>query len=274
MNHMDYILHPIPLSDINRPIYYMVRSFFLHLVGGLPHDDLYEEWERVKVEATFGDYLVFPSADLSVSYDCETLKREVIILKNCSIIHKDYTDVPREAYLFGKEDSYAKTTYEPHEEYYYIDIDPVTNEYVARKEIDTFEWKVPTFFNNTVQFKRALKEMIATMDKVGLKDGYWSDRLQSAINMLEAKVNELHILHNAGLYDFNILERILANTCRDELLWRSAFDDYIFQVKVFAMYVLNNMNWGMNGTEFGEDPEQSDMIDELEKERKRRSNML
>ena len=63
MNHMDYILHPIPLSDINRPIYYMVRSFFLHLVGGLPHDDLYEEWEGVKVEATFGDYLVFPSAD-------------------------------------------------------------------------------------------------------------------------------------------------------------------------------------------------------------------
>ena len=79
MNHMDYILHPIPLSDINRPIYYMVRSFFLHLVGGLPHDDLYEEWEGVKVEATFGDYLVFPSADLSVSYDRETLKREVIM---------------------------------------------------------------------------------------------------------------------------------------------------------------------------------------------------
>lgn len=271
---MNYELYPLLSSDINYPIYYMVRYFFSakHRLY-LPPCELEEEFKKVNNGKGIGLSLTFPSEDYSVSYDYYTLQKEVILLKDCTIKHKDDSDVPYEAYLFGDEEKYIKTSYEPHEEHYYIDINPDTNNYWVVKEKDTFEWCIPEFFDNTVQFRRALEKICGLLMDMETDGGNWTSRLKTTIKMLDNRVNELHILHNAGLYDFHILERNLVNYCLDESRWRFAFNDYVSQLKVFAMYALNNLGWSMHGSGFGDDPESLGVIEMLEPERNRRKTM-
>ena len=196
------------------------------------------------------------------------------MLKDCSIIHEDDSEVPPEAYFLDEVDLYIKTTYEPHEEHYYIDVNPANNEYRVVKERDTFEWNGgPQFFDNTVQLRRALEKMYSLLIEIEPEGGSWTIRMKTSIEMVDNKVNELHILHNAGLYDFHVLERNLVNHSLDEAKWRLAFNDYVSQLKVFAMYSLNNLGWSMHGSGYGDDPESPRVVEMLEQERNRRKAM-
>lgn len=275
---MNYELFPIPSSDINYPIYYMVRSFFSqsHYLN-LPPSEFEKEWEGVEIEkgSNFCFFLTFPSEDYSISYDRLTLQREIIILKDCTIIHKDDVDVPFEAYLFGDEEKYLKTTYEPHLEHYYVDFDPISKKNCIVKVRDAFELKnYPEFFNNTIYLRNALDKMFYLLKGMEPESGDWTRRIETTIKMVDNKVNELHILHNAGLYDFQILERNLENNCMDESKWRYVFNDYVSQLKVFAMYALNKLGWSMHSSGYGKDPESLEVAEMLETERTRRMAMI
>ena len=269
---MNYELFPIPSSDINYPIYYMVRRFFsLSHYLSLSPGEFEKEWEGVEIEKDSSLFLTFPSEDYSISYDPLTLQKEVIILKNCPIIHRDDFDVPFEAYLYGDEEKYIKTTYEPHVEHYYVDFDSINKKNCIVKVRDAFELKnYPEFFNNTIYLRNALDKMFYLLKEMEPERGSWTRRMETTMKMVDNKVNELHILHNAGLYDFHILERNLSNHCMDESKWRLEFNDYVSQIKVFAMYALNNLGWNMHGSGYGNDPESPEAINMIERERERR----
>lgn len=246
---MNYELYPISSSYINYPIYYMVRYFFSikHFLC-LPSCEFDKEWRKVEIGNGIGLSLTFPSDDYSVSYDGFTLQKEVIILNDCTNTHN---------------------------EHYYIDINPDTNNYCVVNERDTFaRHGRPQFFNNTVQFRRELEKMYSLLKEMEQGGNCWTQRLKTVIKMLDEKVNELHILHNAGLYDFHILERNLVNQSLDESKWRLAFNDYVSQLKVFAMYSLNNLGWSMHSSGAGDDLENPEAIHMIEREYKRRRKMM
>ena len=169
---MDYELYPIPLSDINRPVYYMLKSFLVHKIGSIPPDMLEEEWTRLKVDATFGHHLLFPSEDFSQPYDSDTLKREVIIVRNCSIIHQ-YVNGELQERPYEWDDEYdddenlkVETSYEPHEEHYYIDIDPDTGRYRLVKKSDAFVFNPTPFYHyNAEQLMQSIDNLLSVVKR-------------------------------------------------------------------------------------------------------------
>ena len=245
---MDYKLYSIPLCDINRPIYYMMKSFLVHKIGSMPADNLEEEWSHLKVEASVGYRISFPTVDLSQPYDSETMEREVIIFRER----------------------------EKHVDHYYIDVDPATCQYRLVEETDRFSY-IPTRFYlyNVKQMMQAIDNLLPLLKEAQLKEGEWLERLQTTRAMLKGRVNELHILHNGGLYDYHVLGQLLSksNLCGER--WYKPFSDYVSQLKVFAMYAVN-LDWNSQGSLkcLDNDMEVPSYINDIwEKERLRRKNM-
>ena len=251
---MDYKLYPIPLSDINRPIYYMVKSFMSYKIGEMPKDELDEEWQRLRVKVVSNDYkLSFPSYDLSEPYDTEGLQQEVIILKD-DTLPPPTTNWPDDN---DDDEFYSGNSYEPVERqhlHYYIDIAPETNQYRLNRRrfyCGTAQIPKPIYFNNTPQFRQALSNMMEILWKAGIRATDWLERIKTAHQMLEEHVNELHILHNAGLYDFHVLKRILASSFLEEKTWKSQYNIYVGSLKIFAMHAANNLSWNNYSCEHG-----------------------
>ena len=76
---MIYQLYPIPLCDVNLPVYYMVKSYYYRSLMYKSEDNLEEEWKRLRLDCMRYDFLLFPSVDDSQEYDADTLTREVIM---------------------------------------------------------------------------------------------------------------------------------------------------------------------------------------------------
>ena len=250
---MDYELYPIPLSDINRPVYYMLKSFLEHKIGSIPPDMLEEEWTKLKVDATFGHHLLFPSEDFSQPYDSDTLKREVIIIRNCSItrqyVNGELQEKPYEwdDEYDDEEDLKVETQYEPHEEHFYIDIDPDTGKYRLVKKSDTFVFNPTPFFHyNAEQLIQSIDNLLSVVKRARLTTGNWEQRLNTTRLMVGARVNELHILHNGGLFDYNLLGCLLDNSSLYKQQWLPRFNEYVSQLKVFAMFAAN-LSWSNQG---------------------------
>lgn len=263
----DYQLFPIPIGDINRPVYYMVKSLVYGCAGHAPADnsDLEAEWFRLKVNTWIRDYLVFPSEDSSQRYDSDTLQQEVIILRDCtkrqreSITPESTSSTPEDTEdwddpdigIFGIDfsqydtDEYEEVKYivEPHEEHYYIDVSPDTGDYRLVKKTDTFDFQPdPQFPANTPQLIEAIDQLLPVLQETAPTTSRWAERLATTRDMLNALANELHILHNGGLYDWHVLERLLSEANDDIFYWHPLLSEYVRQLKRFAMYAVR-LDW-------------------------------
>ena len=214
---MIYQLYPIPLCDVNLPVYYMVKSYFYSRTLEKTADNLEEEWQRLKVNHTsFPDYLLFPSADHHQEYDADTLSREVIILKDRS------KKIPREdPKPYNPDDDIGIygidfSQYEPEN----VDIEPHETHYY----IDTGKLLI-----------QSINKLLPVVQEARLGQGQWEERLKTTRSMVKARANALHILHNGGLYDIHSLEHLLSHSIISVADWRPLLDEYTKNLKILAM---------------------------------------
>ena len=241
---MIYQLYPIPLCDVNLPVYYMVKSYFYSRTLEKTADNLEEEWQRLKVNRTScPDYLLFPSADHHQEYDADTLSREVIILKDRS------KKIPREDTkpynpdddigIYGIDFSQYEpenVDIEPHETHYYIDTDPTTGKLrlVERSDLFAFHNFWPTHEHGKLLIQ-SINKLLPVVQEARLGQGQWEERLKTTRSMVKARANALHILHNGGLYDRHSLEHLLSHSIISVADWRPFLDEYTKNLKILAM---------------------------------------
>ena len=275
---MDYKLYPIPLKDINRPVYYMVKTALGQKFKILPEGSLQEEWLQLHEDIGKGD-LVFPSADYTQTYDSKTLKLEVIIVtsqsESFSYITVDgkripYKPVPKvkkeEEYespfysgWVGYDDDDEEIEEEPgpkvewetvyHETHYSIGVNPKTGRYQVVTSTDDFTYypPYPRPRYNWEEVVEAIDRLLPVVAGAYLSRGKWAERLEVTRNMLVEKANELHILHNGGLYDNHVLARLLADSVLQPDVWQPLFKEYVESLKRFAMCAVT-LPWGSDSS--------------------------
>lgn len=250
---MNYQLYPIPLCDVNLPVYYMVKSYFYGRALNKSADNLETEWQSLQVNCTRYDYLLFPSADDSQAYDADTLMREVIILKDRHKIIPRKNPKPRDTNydpdasigIYGidfsqyedDEDEYALNDIEPHETHYYIDTDPITGKLCLVEQSDLFIFRRDGITHEyDTLLKRSINKLFPVVQEARLGQGQWEQRLKTTLSMVQPRANALHILHNGGLYDIHTLEQQLSHSTISSTIWRPLLDEYTKHLKLFAMH--------------------------------------
>ena len=239
---MDYTLYPIKNADVNWPLYYMV-SHFLKLRYELDEvrgndvgiermlQSLYEDVRQEKRNCHY--CLVFPFDDLTVSYNEAMLEQEAIILKCFSPIEH-----PDPQYI-GDDENF--TYEEVPMEYFHFEGNG------KRMELKHFYTDLLSQFPNCVfngdAFLEAVNRLLAFLREKQLTELVWYSRLQTVAAMLDGNANELHILHNAGLFDHQTLWPQLEQLGVPKAEIEKVKEPYLTQLHRYAMFVLNELDW-------------------------------
>lgn len=241
----EYTLFPIKKNDVDWPLYRMVTCFLKYRYGinEIPYDDLFESLcDDKKREHREIEYLfVFPSEELTLAYTEDILDQDAIILKYFFPI--DWSDV----YLDSDGDDDSMIEIVPME-YFYQEGNGSLELQHAQTEIPS---KMPCIRYNGDSFMVALGRVLAFLHDRNLTATPWFERLQTVKLMFEGQANELHILHNAGLFDHATLWSWLNDQgiSRDDVEVIKAL--YVSELKKYAMFVLNELDWD-TGTTVGE----------------------
>lgn len=248
----DYTLYPIDKSDVDWPLYHLVAHFIknrYHLDGitdGDGQTELFKPFDddaRQEDKRPFSYELVFPHEELTVSYSDEILDQEVVVLKNYVPIK--YVEMPN----FNDPDDDGERYRDIPMEYFCYSNDGhgLTLKHVHTKTPSAF----PDFVYNGDLFAKAVVSLLNFLRKYNLTDFSWYERLQTVLQMLDGNANELHILHNAGFFDLKGLWNWLQDYGIPKLDIVKAREKYLAQLKRYAMFVLNELNWE-KGTPIGE----------------------
>lgn len=248
----DYTLYPIDKSDADWPLYHLVAHFIknrYHLDGitdGDGQTELFKPFDddaRQEDKRPFSYELVFPHEELTVSYSDEILDQEVVVLKNYVPIK--YVEMPN----FNDPDDDGERYRDIPMEYFCYSNDGhgLTLKHVHTKTPSAF----PDFVYNGDLFAKAVVSLLNFLRKYNLTDFSWYERLQTVLQMLDGNANELHILHNAGFFDLKGLWNWLQDYGIPKLDIVKAREKYLAQLKRYAMFVLNELNWE-KGTPIGE----------------------
>ena len=103
------------------------------------------------------------------------------------------------------------------------------------------------FLDNTTDFKHSIQKLLQLMTDVNAYESSWSDRLQTAVRMIDTHANELHILHQAGLYDIETLRNSLERKGHMNEPVRQAMEDFNCQLRRYAMLTINLIDWKNGG---------------------------
>lgn len=239
---MDYTLYPIKKTEVDWPLYYMV-SHFLKLEYELDEvkgDDVGNaqmfqsiDDDADKEERRYKYYLVFPFDELTVSYNEAMLAQEAIILKVFSTIEK-----PDPQYI-GDEEHF--TYEEVPMEYFHFEGSG------KRMELKHFYTDILSQFPDCVYngdaFLEAINGILAFLQDKQLTELPWYSRLQTVVAMLDGNANELHILHNAGLFDHKTLWPLLEKSGIPKAEIEKVKEPYLTQLHRYAMFVLNELDW-------------------------------
>ena len=258
---MVYKLYPLQFKRINWRLYYTVKTFMSALLltsgqfalledvnenfGDVIYDRLinrlFNGERRLTVESG-SFYLIFPKEDLSVSYEYKALCQEAIIL------HQYTKYIPSTIYDIDEEGDYVT-----HNAYFYYERSD--KRLILHREDCGWEWSDPQLFNNERLFVEALRDVLCLMQNNHLQEEEWYKRLNDTSKMLDADdVNELHILHNAGLYDADDLWALLSQRGLGEEQISDVRDVYRKELHLYAMYVLNRLDWIYGGYNIGAAP--------------------
>lgn len=233
----EYTLFPIRKNDVNWPLYWMVTGFLKYRYGinAIPFNDMYESLhdDKKKEARKFLYFFVFPSEDLTLDYTEDILDQEAIILKYYFPI--DWSD----SYPWLDDDDDSMIEIVPMEFFYQEDGQSQELQH-AQTEMPS---KVPVIRYNGDSFMEALEGVLAFLQDRKLTTTPWFDRLQMVKRMFNDEANELHILHNAGLYDHATLWSWLKGqgVSQDDIDKIEA--PYVTELKIQAMFVLNELNW-------------------------------
>lgn len=239
---MDYTLYPIKKTEVDWPLYYMVSHFLKvrYELDEVKGDDVGNaqmfqsiDDDASKEERSCEYYLVFPFDELTVSYNEAILAQEAIILKVFSTIEE------LDPQYIGDEEHF--TYEEVPMEYFHFEGGG------KRMELKHFYTDVLSQFPNCVYngdaFLEAINGLLVFLQDKQLTELPWYSRLQTVVAMLDGNANELHILHNAGLFDHKTLWPLLENLGIPKAEIEKVKEPYLTQLHRYAMYVLNELDW-------------------------------
>lgn len=233
----EYTLYPIRKSDVDWPLYHLV-SHFLKIkydLDSIIRDKapdfkcIYNDVQQEKRDYVY--HFIFPREDLSVPYNEAILEQEYVILKCFFPIEEPD---PR---WIGDDENF---TYEevPMEYFHYDESGSVLRHFLTD---DPTEF--PDLLYVDPDFSAAVNELLDFLRDKQLTDLAWYPRLQTVANMLEDNANELHILHNAGLYDHKTLWSAMKSHCVSQIEIEKLQNRYLPLLKQYAMFALNEIDW-------------------------------
>ena len=243
----DYTLFPIKKTDVDWPLYHLVRHFLAkkselkindgsEKVGGYDFRCLDDDTQQEDKEYSL--YLMFPSEDLTVSYSEAMLEQDYLVLKLFFPIEQFEQTIPGQIEPMDDDEVWYEDV---PMEYFCFPVDGSSKELQHYKTQIPSQW--PDIYYNVDAFLDVLDELVATMQMHHLTDMPWYGRLQTTKRMLEGNANELHILHNAGLYDHATLWSWLKGKGLEEGKIDTIKDSYVSQLKRYAMFALNELDW-------------------------------
>lgn len=273
----EYTLFPIKKTDVNWPLYWMVTAFlkYRYDINAIPYNDWFESLceDKKKRSRDYEYYFLFPSEELTVGYPEEMLDQDAVILKYYYPI--DWSEVfSSHAY----DDDDPTLDREPMEFFYQDGQNPelqhATTENLSKR---------PCICYNGDSFMDALFGVLVFLFERKLTKTPWFERLQTVKRMFDDEANELHILHNAGLFDHATLWSWL----KDQGVSQEDIDavkaPYVSELKMFAMFVINKLkwNWGNSVGEFEREerkylfaPFDAEQLEKNETERNRRQQLM
>ena len=232
----EYTLFQIRKTDVDWPLYWMVTGFLKYQYGidGIPYNDLFENlrYDKEKEDRKHLYFFVFPSEELTVGYTEDILDQEAVILKYFFPI--DWSDI----YILDDDDE--STTEIVPMEFFYQEGNRSQVLQHAQTDIPS---EIPIIRYNGDSFLEALDKVLAFLQDGHLTATPWFERLRMVKRMFDGQANELHILHNAGLFDHATLWAWLKHqgVSRDDIDRIKTL--YVSELKRFAMFVLNELNW-------------------------------
>lgn len=247
---MDYTLYPIDKRDVDWTMYQLV-GHFLKLQYHL--DSLGEEDAENVVsframdndaqheERRYSYRFVYPNEDLSIGYDEAMLEQDLVILKCFHPIRHVY---PIPIPGIDDEDDEGWFEYPPME---YFSLEKQDDNQELRHHKTNIESKFPDCVYNGDAFLAAIQELRSFLSWRNLTEQPWYTRLGTVAEMLQGDANELHVLHNAGLFDLGTLWLWLEDYGIKKAEYASVKDLYLKQLKCYTMFVLNRLDWA-NGT--------------------------
>ncbi|MCR4828222.1 MAG: hypothetical protein K5864_02040 [Bacteroidales bacterium] len=245
----EYTLFPIKTTDVDWPLYWMVTCFFKYKYKGdsIPSNDLFDSFQKDRQQDPNNGklFFVFPGEDLSIHYDTQMLNCEALILNHYYVVD-DSSDDDTYDTVFGTFEYPTGGDEYPQLEYYrYQD---AASGPKLQKVMSKIYTEPPVFPYTGDSFMKALNGVLEFMQQGQLSTTSWYGRLQTVRQMFYDEANELHILHNAGLFDQATLWRELQAYGIPQKELDAHISGYVSELKQYAMFVLNNLNW-RQGTE-------------------------
>jgi hypothetical protein len=111
------------------------------------------------------------------------------------------------------------------------------------KYVQSISWAINP--SNTLQ--KAVFNLLEYLDRISVDVGDWKERLKTVLEMMKTHANELHILHNVGLYDINALWTLLYQSGHDHAELRKIIRDTERELHRYAMTVVNLIDWKNGG---------------------------
>ncbi len=253
---IEYTLYPIHKADVDWFLYNLVAHFLKarYKLDILSSDEeasaVFQSLDEDSMKNDTGVYhLVFPNEEATVSYSMEVLDKEVIILKPCLPIEHPYAPLIPE---FDDEGDLIDTLREevPMEYFCFSDNSGVIRlEHIHTEESSIF----PDILYNGDEFLEALDVLLEFLQQKGIAEIPWFGRLQTVRRMVLCDANELHILHNAGLYDHQSLWGWMKDYGIPLKEIDNVKNQYVSQLKKYAMFVLNRLDWDYGNPIFESD---------------------
>ena len=244
----DYTLHPIRKSDANLLLYHSIWDM---LSGDEPMDfyktvcgehsivrkqanNAYTEWMR--------PFLLFPSDDESQKYLLDHYLHPFFV-----------AGYSMSTYSYG-ESGIIEEDDEPVLSVYFV---PEWSTVDGEKEVVYRELSgdesltMPYLDERPDNLKNNIRTLLAFLDRNHVDAGDWNQRLELSLRMIDTHANELHILHNVGLYDIDKLWTLLLQKglAGQELFRLSS--DVTRRLHQYAMAVVNLIDW-KNGGRFAQ----------------------
>ncbi|MBP5547334.1 MAG: hypothetical protein J6X58_00395 [Bacteroidales bacterium] len=280
----EYTLFPIKKSDVDWPLYLMVSCFLKYEenIEAIPCNNLFQAFQSDKDnedDTKFYYYFVFPQEDLTVSYEEEMLAHEYLIIKRYFPIEHVNGEpfISPDDECVRPEDLWFE--YIPAEYYYWSGSD--SNMKIQHAVSQIVDDK-PCFPFNGDDFVGALNDVLVFLQDRNMTETPWFERLQMVKRMFDGNANELHILHNAGLFDHASLWQWMKDKGIPQVDIDKIKNRYVSELKKMTMFVLNEIDFNY-GTVIDEhdrekryglySPFSDDDIVRIEKERNRRREM-
>lgn len=237
-----YKLYPICEKDADMLLFHTIWDLVTHP----DFYDFYEDADFINPHIGFDDvtwfrpYLFFPADEPCINYTEKELLFPYIIGA-----FSEYDDIyAGEAGLIEDGDYYPmfRNYFVPEWNLENGELDIIYRVYDRGREQE-----MPKVYDNSKELKKVISELLQYLILVTADVRTWRERLQMAQEMLRTHANELHILHNAGLYDIHTLWALLINKGYGDEKLRELSRRMERELHRYAMMAVNILDWQKGG---------------------------